>query len=477
MNIEVEDRVLTVSGERKAEHTEAKDGFHRVERAFGSFSRSLTLPEGVDAEAVTASFDQRRARGADPEARAAQAAQDLDRRRRRAEDDRRRSRPPSRTTRGRLTCRPRVLHPHQRSGLLRPHRHAQARPRRGPHARVRPAGDQGRRQDARGPRGRRPRLRHGAREHVPPVPLARPRADRAARRAAPLPALGQADHHRLRRLPGLLDGPRHGRRRDQGPRGAVRRRALRARSWRSRRRACASAPTSTARRSSWARRPRWRSRRALGSDIALVFDECTPFHADREYTARSTERTHRWLDRCLAWHDAARTRGPARLRDRPGRDRRGPAPLLRAGGRRARRARRDRDRRLARRGQGRRCSRSSSGRSRSCRRRKPRHLLGIGEVDDLVRGVELGIDTFDCAMPTRIGRHGMAIVPDPAKRWRVDLAKARWKRGRRAAAARAARARPASRATPAPTCTTCCGPRSRPRCACSRSTTSPTCSA
>src|SRR3954469_18685835 len=43
---------------------------------------------------------------------------------------------------------------------------------------------------------------------------------------------------------------------------------------------------------------------ALGSDIALVFDECTPFHVDRDYTARSTERTHRWLDRCLAWHDA-----------------------------------------------------------------------------------------------------------------------------------------------------------------------------
>ena len=58
---------------------------------------------------------------------------------------------------------------------------------------------------------------------------------------------------------------------------------------------------------------------------------------------------------------------------------------------------------------------------------KPRHLLGIGEVDDLVRGVELGIDTFDCAMPTRIGRHGMALVPDPEKRWRVDLAKARWR--------------------------------------------------
>ena len=48
---------------------------------------------------------------------------------------------------------------------------------------------------------------------------------------------------------------------------------------------------------------------ALGSDIALVFDECTPYHADRDYTARSMERTHRWLDRCLEWHA---NEGPAR---------------------------------------------------------------------------------------------------------------------------------------------------------------------
>jgi len=41
---------------------------------------------------------------------------------------------------------------------------------------------------------------------------------------------------------------------------------------------------------------------ALHSDIALTFDECTPFHATREYTARSTERTHRWQQRCLDWH-------------------------------------------------------------------------------------------------------------------------------------------------------------------------------
>ena len=45
---------------------------------------------------------------------------------------------------------------------------------------------------------------------------------------------------------------------------------------------------------------------------------------------------------------------------------------------------------------------------------RPRHLLGIGEIDDLIRGVELGIDTFDCAMPTRLARHGVALVADPA---------------------------------------------------------------
>ena len=58
INIEVEDGTLTVSGERKAEHEEGKEGYYRVERAFGAFSRSLTLPKGINAEAVTANFDR-----------------------------------------------------------------------------------------------------------------------------------------------------------------------------------------------------------------------------------------------------------------------------------------------------------------------------------------------------------------------------------------------------------------------------------
>jgi len=58
IKIELEDGTLTLSGERKAEHESKSEGYYRVERAFGSFSRSLTLPQGVDPEAVTASFDR-----------------------------------------------------------------------------------------------------------------------------------------------------------------------------------------------------------------------------------------------------------------------------------------------------------------------------------------------------------------------------------------------------------------------------------
>jgi HSP20 family protein len=56
VDIEIKDGVLTVSGERKAEHEEKGEGFHRVERSFGSFSRSLSLPDGVDVGKVEANF-------------------------------------------------------------------------------------------------------------------------------------------------------------------------------------------------------------------------------------------------------------------------------------------------------------------------------------------------------------------------------------------------------------------------------------
>jgi HSP20 family protein len=57
VKIEVQDGTLTLSGERKAEHEASQGGWYRIERSFGSFSRSLTLPEHVDASAISASFN------------------------------------------------------------------------------------------------------------------------------------------------------------------------------------------------------------------------------------------------------------------------------------------------------------------------------------------------------------------------------------------------------------------------------------
>lgn len=58
VSVQLQDSVLTVSGERKAENEQQQEGYYRLERAFGAFSRSLTLPEGVNPDGVTAHFDR-----------------------------------------------------------------------------------------------------------------------------------------------------------------------------------------------------------------------------------------------------------------------------------------------------------------------------------------------------------------------------------------------------------------------------------
>jgi HSP20 family protein len=58
VNVQLQDSVLTVSGERKAETDQQQEGYYRLERAFGAFSRSLTLPEGVNPDGVKAHFDR-----------------------------------------------------------------------------------------------------------------------------------------------------------------------------------------------------------------------------------------------------------------------------------------------------------------------------------------------------------------------------------------------------------------------------------
>ena len=71
VNIELRDNVLTISGERQAEHEQRERGWYRLERQFGKFSRALTLPEGINPDAIEASFDHGvlEVRIAKPEAR------------------------------------------------------------------------------------------------------------------------------------------------------------------------------------------------------------------------------------------------------------------------------------------------------------------------------------------------------------------------------------------------------------------------
>jgi queuine tRNA-ribosyltransferase len=163
---------------------------------------------------------------------------------------------------------------------------------------------------------------------------------------------------------------------------------------------------------------------ALGSDIALVFDECTPFHADRDYTARSTERTHRWLQRCLDWHE------------REGPERQAVFGIVQGGVHED--LRRESAAAIAAAGVDGIAIGGTLGRDKEemhdvlamtaplLPEAAPKHLLGIGEVDDLLGGIALGLDVFDCAVPTRLARHGVALAPDPGKRFRLDMRKGAW---------------------------------------------------
>jgi queuine tRNA-ribosyltransferase len=158
---------------------------------------------------------------------------------------------------------------------------------------------------------------------------------------------------------------------------------------------------------------------ALGSDIALAFDECTPFHAERDYTESSMQRTHRWLERCVDWHRDNAPEGQFLY------------GIVQGGV--YRELRHESAAAIAASGTPGIAIGGSLGADKDQMREvvgwaletlpdePPRHLLGIGDVDDIVHAVGAGIDTFDCATPTRLARHGTALIDDPGRRWRIDL--------------------------------------------------------
>ncbi len=164
----------------------------------------------------------------------------------------------------------------------------------------------------------------------------------------------------------------------------------------------------------------------LGADIILCFDECAPHPSSHEYTKQAMVRTHAWAKRSLdefsnkettffeqALYGIIQGGVYQDLREESAKFI-GAMPFdgIAVGG-------------------------VSVGESKQEMRdvlawvhpylpeEKPRHLLGIGEIDDIFAGVEAGMDTFDCVIPTRFGRYGIVFVPpweaEVKEKFRLDL--------------------------------------------------------
>jgi queuine tRNA-ribosyltransferase len=149
--------------------------------------------------------------------------------------------------------------------------------------------------------------------------------------------------------------------------------------------------------------------RGLGADLIVVLDECTPFHVDKSYTEKSMYLSHRWAERSLNEFQ----KGPDGIQALYGITQGGVYPDLRkisadfvnslpffghaVGGSLG--ANKDQMAEVVE------MAMEPLDPSR------PVHLLGIGGVSDIFYGVTQGIDTFDCVHPTRLARHGGALVP------------------------------------------------------------------
>lgn len=161
----------------------------------------------------------------------------------------------------------------------------------------------------------------------------------------------------------------------------------------------------------------------LGADIFFAFDECTAAEADHTYQREAMERTHRWAERSLRAHRQNIEAGKKQ----------GLFGIVQGG--RFEDLRRESAKTLAG------MDFDGYGIGGSYQKldldtavgwvtdhlpeEKPRHLLGIGEPEDLIRGVAQGVDLFDCVQPTRLGRAGIVYGPGGKK---MTLTKAEYAR-------------------------------------------------
>ena len=164
--------------------------------------------------------------------------------------------------------------------------------------------------------------------------------------------------------------------------------------------------------------------RKLGADLLMQFDECTPYHVDKEYTKRSMEMSIRWGDRCLAEFKRHDNGAQAVYGIVQG----GVYPDLRKYS-----AEYTADRPFF----GTAIGGCLGGTKQEMydvvastepyiHPKRPVHFLGIGRIKDVFTFVRLGIDTFDCVIPTRLARHGSAYVKGEAKET-INLKNARYR--------------------------------------------------
>lgn len=168
--------------------------------------------------------------------------------------------------------------------------------------------------------------------------------------------------------------------------------------------------------------------REIGADIIMAFDECTPGTADYQYAKTSMERTHRWLDRCIKRFDETEDLYDYRQHLYP--IVQGCVyPDLRA---EAAKRLRDLDR------DGYSIGGLAVGEPEEkmyemiavvndiLPTTKPRYLMGVGTPWNILNAIELGVDQFDCVMPTRNGRNGQiftwqGVMNMRNKKWEDDF--------------------------------------------------------
>ncbi len=168
--------------------------------------------------------------------------------------------------------------------------------------------------------------------------------------------------------------------------------------------------------------------RSIGADIIMAFDECTPYPCDYQYAKDSMKMTHRWLDRCVQY-----------LRKEPAKYRHEQALFGIVQGSVYEDLRQESAKYIADTNTfGNAIGGLSVGEPKDLLygmtavvcdilpKEKPRYLMGVGTPIDLLECISLGIDMFDCVMPTRNARHGMLFTSDGImniknKKWEYDF--------------------------------------------------------